>query len=169
MPIEFKPDSNSAFDASSAVRISFPRILPAKLPDGSEAIEYQYTFRRDGARIASIGILGTEILSVRGGAQERLCTLDLSTCEVFESIIDLKRDIDNSDDTASFIHAVAQGLLNVFSTQPSIFESIRYVAVCRVDSLSQLGVAIAEDGMELCDGVALLASLSVAQQRNEAG
>jgi len=169
MPIEFKPDSNSAFDASSAVRISFPRILPATLPDGSEAIEYQYTLRRDGARIASIGILGTEILSVRGSGQERLCTLDLSTSEVLESIIDLKSDIENSDDTESFIRAVAQGLLNVFSTQPSIFESIRYVAVCRVDSLIQLGVAIAEGGLELRDGVALLASLSVAQQRNEAG
>lgn len=169
MPIEFRPDSNSAFDASSAVRISFPRILPATLSDGSEAIEYQYTFRRDGERIASLGILGTETLSVQGSGHERLCTLDLSASEVLESIIDFKRDIENSDDTTSFIRAVAQGLLNVFSNQPSIFESIRYIAFCRVDSLIQLGIALPEDSLLLRDEVVLLASLFVPQQRAEVG
>ena len=169
MPLEFRPDSNSAFDAASPVRISFPRVLPATLPDGSEAIEYQYTFRRDGERVASLGVLGTETLSVHGNGNKRLCTLDLSASELLESILRFKEKIENSDDPAPFVRAVAQGLLNVFSNQPSTSESVRYVAFARVDSLIQHGIAIAEDSLQLRHGLALLASLFVPQQRAEVG
>ena len=169
MSIEFKPDCNSALDASSEVRISFPRILPATLSDGSEAIEYQYTFRRDGERVASLGILGTENLSVQGSVHQRIYTLDLSASEVLDSILRFKERIENSDDPAPFVRAVAQGLLNVFSNQSSTSESVRYVAFARVDSLIQHGMAIAEDSLQLRDGVVLLARLLVPQQRVEVG
>lgn len=168
MPIEFRPDSNSAFDASSAVRISFPRALPATLSDGSEVIEYQYTFRHDGERIASLGIFGTEALAVHENGRERIYTLDLSASEILNSIIDFKEEIGNKEDVSAFIRAVAQGLVNVFSNQPSIFESIRYIAVARIDSLNQLGIATPDDSLKLRDGVVLLASLLVPQKQAEA-
>ena len=169
MSIEFVPDSNSAFDPSSGVRIGLPRVLPATLPDGSEAIEYQYTFRRGGERLASLGILGTEALSVQSSGHERIYTLELGASEVLESILRFKERIENSDDPVPFIRAVAQGLLNVFSNQPSTFESILYAAVSRADSLMQLGIAIPEDSLQLRNGVVLLARLFVPQQQVEVG
>ncbi|MGE8273350.1 hypothetical protein [Stenotrophomonas sp.] len=169
MPIEFRPDSNSAFDAPSGVRISYPRVLPATLPDGSEITEYQYTFRRDGERIASLGIFGTETLAIDENGRERIYTLDLSTSEVLKSIIDFKEEIGNSDEASAFIRAFAQGLVNVFSNQPSIFESIRYIAVARIDSFLQLGIAMPADRIQLQNEEVVLGSLFVPQQQVKAG
>nr|WP_313124570.1 hypothetical protein [Stenotrophomonas geniculata] len=169
MPIEFRPDSNSAFDAPSAVRISYPRVLPATLSDGREVTEYQYTFRRDGERVASLGIFGTETLTIDEDGRERIYTLDLGTSEVLKSIIDFKEEIGNSDEVPAFIRAVAQGLLNVFSNQPSIFESIRYIAVARADSLPQLGIATPADRIQLRNEEMVLGSLFVPQKQAEAG
>lgn len=169
MPIEFRPDSNSALDASSAVRISFPRALPATLSDGREVTEYQYTFRRDGERVASLGVFGTEALTVDENGRERIYTLDLSTSKALKSIIDFKEEIGNSDEISAFIRAVAQGLVNVFSNQPSIFESIRYIAVARTDSLLQLGIPVPADSMQLRDEEVVLGNLFVPQKRAEAG
>lgn len=165
MPIEFRPDSNSAFDASNAVRISFPRVLPATLSDGSEAIEYQYTFRHEGERIASLGIFGTEAVAFHENGRERIYTLDLSPSEVLGSIIDFKEEIGNTEEVSTFIRAAAQGLLNVFSNQSSAFESIRYIAVTRLDSFIKLGIAMPETNLEILDGAALLASLLVPQKQ----
>ncbi|MCO7463058.1 hypothetical protein NJF45_14260 [Stenotrophomonas maltophilia] len=169
MPIEFRPDSNSAFDALSAVRISYPRVQPATLSDGREVTEYQYTFRRDGERVASLGIFGTETLAIDENGRERIYTLDLSTSEVLKSIIDFKEEIGNSDEASAFIRAVAQGLVNVFSNQPSIFESIRYIAVARIDSLLQLGIAMPADRIQLQNEEVVLGSLFVPQKQAEAG
>lgn len=169
MPTEFRPDSNSAFDAPSGVRISYPRVLPATLPDGSEVTEYQYTFRRDGERIASLGILGTEALAVDENRRERICTLDLSTGRTLKSIIAFKEEIANSDEVSAFICAVAQGLVNVFSNEPSIFERIRYIAVARTDSLLQLGIAMPADSIRPTDEEVILGSLIVPQKQAKAG
>ncbi|HHA2819927.1 TPA: hypothetical protein ACOFCQ_002494 [Stenotrophomonas maltophilia] len=169
MPIEFRPDSNSAFDAPSAVRISYPRVLPATLSDGREVTEYQYTFRRDGERVASLGIFGTETLAIDENGRERIYTLDLSTSEVLKSIIDFKEEIGNPDEASAFIRAVAQGLVNVFSNQPSIFESIRYIAVARINSLLQLGIAMPADRIQLQNEEVVLGSLFVPQKQTEAG
>lgn len=169
MPIEFRPDSNSAFDATSTVRISYPRVLPATLSDGRDVTEYQYTFRREGERVASLGIFGTEALAVGENSRERVYTLDLSTSEVLKSIISFKDEIGNTDEAYAFIRAVAQGLINVFSNQPSIFENIRYIAVARADSLLQLGIAMPADSIRLRDEAVVLGSLFVPQKQAEAG
>ncbi|HEL4831622.1 TPA: hypothetical protein UN269_001544 [Stenotrophomonas maltophilia] len=169
MPIEFRPESNSAFDALSAVRISYPRVQPATLSDGREVTEYQYTFRRDGERVASLGIFGTETLAIDENGRERIYTLDLSTSEVLKSIIDFKEEIGNSDEASAFIRAVVQGLVNVFSNQPSIFESIRYIAVARTDSLLQLGIAIPANSIRLRHEEVVLGSVFVPQKQVKAG
>ena len=169
MPTDFRPDSNSAFDALSEVRISFPRILPTTLADGSEGIEYQYNFRHDGERIASLAIYGVEDLSENEFCRERLCTLDLGDSHVLKAIIDFKYEIGNREDAFSFVSAVAQGLVNVFSNQPSAFESTRYVAVARVESLKQFGIDIPAEGSQQSHDAHLLASLLVPQKRAEVG
>lgn len=69
----------------------------------------------------------------------------------------------------AFIRAVAQGLVNVFSNQPSIFESIRYIAVARINSLLQLGIAMPADRIQLQNEEVVLGSLFVPQKQAEAG
>lgn len=161
MPIRFKPVENTAFDPESGVTISFPRILPATGPDGSDTHEYQYMFRRDQQRVGATGFLGTvQVVEWNGGREVRY-TLELSPEQVLESILKLQKVLGNTDDKYSFICSVAEGLVNVFSGQASNPESRRYLAMVRVDELLRLGISPPESSTRLPNDWLILAELHV--------
>lgn len=161
MPIRFKPVENTAFDPESGVTISFPRILPATRRDGSDAIEYQYMFRRDEQRVGATGFFGTEQVVEQHGGREVRYTLELSPHQVLESILRLQRALGNTDEKYSFICSVAEGLVNVFSGQASSPESRRYLAMARVDELLRLGISPPDTSTRLPNDWLLLAELHV--------
>ncbi|MEG0192091.1 MAG: hypothetical protein RR698_02875 [Stenotrophomonas sp.] len=161
MPIRFMPVENTALDPESGVTISFPRILPAIRRDGSEAIEYQYMFRRNGQRVGATGLLGTEQVIEQHGGREVRYTLELSPHEVLESILRLQKALGNSEEKYSFICSVAEGLVKVFSGQVNNMESRRYVALAKVDELVRVGASPPESYRDLPNDWLVLAELHV--------
>ncbi|MGV8960051.1 MAG: hypothetical protein ACOH1V_06655 [Stenotrophomonas sp.] len=141
--------------------ISFPRILPATGPDGSDVNEYQYLFRRDQQRVGAPGFFGTEQVVEQNGDREVRYTLELSPEQVLESILKLQKVLGNNDDKYSFICSVTEGLVNVFSGQASSPESLRYLAMAKIDELLRLGISPPESSMRLPNDWLILAELHV--------
>lgn len=161
MPIDFKPDENTAFDAGTGVTISHPRILPSARLDGTDEIEYQYMFRRGQHRIGAVGFFGTEEVVHGGGHPERIYTLDLSPDRVMESILAFKQALGNVDDEFTFISCLAQGLVHVFAGQTDNSDVLHYVVIVYADTLARLRLPVAGVLPVLPDGKVVLASLSV--------
>ncbi|WP_159095434.1 hypothetical protein [Stenotrophomonas sp. YAU14A_MKIMI4_1] len=147
MPIRFIPVENTAFDPESGVTISNPRILSAINRDGSEEIEYQYVFRRNGEQVGGTGFFGTKQVVEQHGRREVRYTLELSPHQVLESILRLQRALGNAEEKYSFIRNVAEGLVNVFSGQVNNFEDLRYVAVTTASALASAGVRIPDQNL----------------------
>jgi len=161
MPIRFIPVENTAFDPESGVTISNPRILSAINRDGSEEIEYQYVFRRNGEQVGGTGFFGTKQVVEQHGRREVRYTLELSPHQVLESILRLQRALGNAEEKYPFICSVAEGLVTVFSGRVNNTESRRYVALAKVDELVRLGAPPPESYTDLANDWVILSELHV--------
>ena len=161
MSINFKPRERSAFDEISGISILMPRVLPAALPEKVGAIEFQYSFRRDGQDVGALGFLGAEELVETEGRREWVYTLDLSPDIVLEEILRFKRAIGNADTDAEFLQGLAQGLANAFAGQTSNVDDLRYVAIAHADDLARVGISAPGGSARLTDGSIVLADVLV--------
>ncbi len=161
MPIDFMPRERSAFDEISRISILRPRMLPASLPERVGAIEFQYSFRRDGQDVGALGFLGTEELVETAGRREWIYTLDLSPGEVLEDMLRFKQAIGNSDRDAEFLQGLARGLVYAFAGQTSNVDDLRYVAIAHVDDLARVGLSVPDGLAHLTDGSIILADVLV--------
>ncbi len=161
MPIEFKPRERSAVDEISGISILRPRMVPASLPDKEGAIEFQYSFRRDGQDVGVLGFLGTEELVETDGCREWVYTLDLSPDAVLKDILRFKQVIGNTDRDEGFLQGLAQGLVNAFAGQTSNVDDLRYVAIAHADDLARVGISAADRSACLTDGRIILADVLV--------
>lgn len=160
MSINFEPNENTAFDEGTGVTISHPRILPATRSDGSEALEYQYTFRRNGERVGAMGFFGTEDVSVVGGQRAWTQTLDLSPDAVLMDMLRFKQVLGKEGDEFTFICALAEGLLNVFAGSTGNLRAVRYLAISTSEALTRVGAPGLGTHRTLPDGTVILACLA---------
>ncbi|HAL22800.1 MAG TPA: hypothetical protein DCP40_08745 [Stenotrophomonas sp.] len=161
MPIEFTPQARTAFDAFNGITISFPRIVASDLPDGSEATEYQYTFRQGERILAAMSVLGTEERTGEGEHWGWKHTLDLSSTHTLALIARLEADLGSTDDPMEFLRAIAKGLLAVFVNQTDNFREVRYVVITRAGALRQVGIDVSEGAALVPDGQIILAELTI--------
>ncbi|MFG6110822.1 hypothetical protein [Stenotrophomonas nematodicola] len=161
MPVDFTPRERSAFDDMSGISILRPRMLPASVSERTGTIEFQYSFRRDGRDVGSLGFLGTEELVETDGRRERIYTLDLSPGKVVEDILRFKQGIGNADRDAEFLQGLAQGLANAFAGQTSNVDDLRYVVVAHADDLARVGISVPDGSARLTDGSIVLADVFV--------
>lgn len=161
MRIDFKPSENTAVDARSGIIISYPRVLPSPRPDGSEGVEYQYTFRRGRERFAALGFLGSEQFIEEDGRHVSVRTLDLTPHQVVSSILDIGMQLDPAAEAFNLVRCIAEGLVNVFAAQVDNRDSLHYIAFTHADTLEALGVSLPKASMVRADGVAILAELFV--------
>lgn len=161
MSIDFKPRERSAFDENSGISVLRPRMLPASIPGRTDAIEYQYSFRRDGQSIGALGFFGTEEKIEKGARREWVYTLDLSPEAVLEDVLRFKKSIGNNDRDSEFVQSIALGLVSAFAGQTTNADDLRYVASTKADALARLGIAIPDGVTSLPDGSIILADVLV--------
>ncbi len=168
MPIVFRPQDSSAFDSVSGVLIPQPRMVPATLSDGRDVIEYQYSFRRDGERIGSVGIFGTEQIQNSDGRRTWVYTLELTRDSVFERLFRLKETLNNGDDDFTFIQNVSQGLVNVFAGQSDNTDAQLNLVITNLAALERAGVQPPRGISTTLDGTIILAECMVPAHTTQA-
>lgn len=161
MPVEFNPQARTAFDRFNGITILLPRIVASDLPDGSEATEYQYTFRQGERILAAMSVLGTEERTGESDCWGWKRTLDLSSTHTMELIARLKAELGSTYEPVNFLRAVAKGLLSVFANQTDNVREVRYVAVTQAGALRQIGVDVSEGVALAADDPIILAELSI--------
>lgn len=161
MSFDFKPRERSAFDETSGISVLRPRMLPASLPGRTDAIEYQYSFRRDGQSIGAMGFFGTEEKIEKGARREWVYTLDLGPDAVLEDVLRFKNTIGNTERNAEFLRGFAQGLVNALVGQVAGEDDLRYVASTHAGALARFGIPIPDGSRSLPEGRIILADVLV--------
>lgn len=161
MASSFRPFDSTAVDAATGISISQPRMEPIAGEDGRDATEYQYTFRKDMERIGSLGLLGSDALTLVDGHRTWVHTLDLSPAPILQRMLDFQKAIDNQDSAFEFIRALAQGLVNVFVGRTDLRDQRTFLAFTTESALTALGIAVSKDVDRYPDGRLVLAQVVV--------
>lgn len=161
MPLNFQPRSGSSFDPISGITIPEPRILPARLPDGSAGTEYQYAFYLNHVAIGRLGFCGSDYIAEANGARERVFEFDLGHDWLIKSMLEFKRKIADSDDDMGFLRSLANGLVMAYAGQTDNDENLRYVAITTPDALVHAGVLVSDEGGTSSEGMCVLAEVSI--------
>lgn len=157
MPMNFLPRGHTAFDASTGITISHPRIYPEIHANGTVTAEYEYTIRKNEEIIDGLVIQGTETTTEENGKRKYTYTLEIVGKNTIGRLLTLKQRIANQDSHFDFISSIAQGAVNVFvNNKDSNFE-LRNLAITTREKLAENGVTIPSYAQTSPDGTIILA------------
>lgn len=157
MPMNFLPRGHTAFDEITGITIDHPRMYPERHTNGTIAVEYEYTIRKNEEIIAGLVVRGTETTTEENGKRKYTYTLEIVGKNTIERLLTLKQRIANQDSHFDFISNIAQGAVNVFvNNKDSNFELLN-LAITTREALAENGVTIPSYAHTSPDGTIVLA------------
>ena len=157
MPMNFVPRGHTAFDESSGITISHPRMYPERHTDGTVTAEYEYTIRKNEEIIDGLVIQGTEAATEENGKRKCTYTLEIVEKNTIERLLKLKQRIASQDSHFDFISNIAQGAVNVFVNNKNSNFELRNLAITTREALVRSEVTIPSYAHTSPDGTIVLA------------
>lgn len=155
--MEFIPHGHTAFDESTGITISHPKMYPEKHADGTITAEDEYTLFSNDEIIDGIVISGDQKTTEKNGSRQYTYTLEIVEKNTFERLLRLKEMLRNESSEYEFISKIAQGLVNVFINTKGNSFAQRNLVTTTNEALSQNGVIIPNYAHTLPDGTIILA------------
>lgn len=153
------PDSSSRkpFYGENEISIGTPRMQADAVTGDSREVEYQYSFHQSGRRLTGLGIGGVEYFIKRPGYRERLFTIDISTHPALTAALRIKPVLGGPEDDFTYLHELAQGLLEGFRRETGSLVNQRYVVFSNVEALAQLSIRVPTGFVPNLNGMLVLA------------
>lgn len=161
MSLDFQPRQGSAVDPGTGLTLYPPRLLPASPPESPDDTEFQYAIFRDGKRFYGLGLVGSDAMVDKDGRREHLFLLDLSPVWVLDTVLELKRMLEDGSDDYAFLRGLARGLVAVFESRTDNDDDTRYLALIDPIALAERDIAVPADAARLPGGELLLAEAFV--------